>query len=52
MNSTVSNIVLRGFSKSNRIENGWNFRGFCVYVALFRSKLSQGMRNQLCDVLG
>jgi len=54
MSNSVSSIVLTGFKKikKNCIENGWTYTGCCVYVALFRSKLSQGMHNRLCDWLG
>ena len=53
MNNSVLSIVLRGFSKSNNSYQKWlTYPGCCVHVALFGSKVGQGMRNQLCDMLG
>jgi len=34
----------------NRIEIGWTYPCRCVSVALFGSRLSQGMRSWLRDV--
>jgi len=34
----------------NRIEIGWTYPYWCLYVALFGSRLSLGMRSWLCDV--
>jgi len=53
MNNGVSSIVLTGFSKSNKSNQKWlDLPGCCVHVALFGSKLSQGMHNRLYDMLG
>jgi len=34
----------------NRIEIGWTYPCWFVYVLLFGSRMSQGMRSWLCDV--
>jgi hypothetical protein len=54
MNNSASSTVIIGFSKTKLIVSklgGLLLVGVC-YVALFGSRLSQGMRSWLCDVLG
>jgi hypothetical protein len=52
MSNSVSNTVIRGFSKTKSIVSklaGLN-PCWCVYGSLFGSRMSQVMRSWLCDV--
>jgi hypothetical protein len=51
MNKSLSSTVIREYSKQNySINNDWTYPCWCVYIALFGSRLSYVMRSWLCDM--